>query len=258
MAIFVLGVSRVGVCEASGLLSARMPDTTSVRTLHPAASNSGVNLSMARLVRVAGETRLWLPGTMKRRPKLRRQRERSGDRAEREIAEVEHDVVGRNGLVPATSQLGIHLLHAVEWAVRDFDDSGVAEEGVARHEVDLVEVERRVFRHRRARRPCLVSEQKFGVDHCRQDAGVYRAVGAQKCDPSWCFEARDMHAVSLDVALLSLLSLDLCHSDGAAADKHLVHVPSLNRASHSTRFHRCRSAPLDRCAQGSRCRRARG
>jgi len=82
---------------------------------------------------------------------LRGQRERVGDRPERDVAEVQDDIGGSDSLVPATDQLSIHLRNRPEWAGGEFTDPRVAEVRVGGDVVDLVEVKRRILvEHRKA------------------------------------------------------------------------------------------------------------
>lgn len=78
---------------------------------------------------------------------LRGEGNRFFDRAERDISEVQYHICRADGLVPPLDELSVHLVDRRERAFRKLADPGVAEMGVRRDEVDLVEVKPPIFAH---------------------------------------------------------------------------------------------------------------
>ncbi|MFT4210745.1 MAG: hypothetical protein QM626_02650 [Microbacterium sp.] len=63
------------------------------------------------------------------------------DRAEREVAEVQHDVIGADEVVPSFDHDRVHLVDRCERPTSEFADPRVPEVVIARHEVNDVETE---------------------------------------------------------------------------------------------------------------------
>ena len=73
------------------------------------------------------------------------QRKRVLDGSQSDIPEMEDGVARRDCLIPPTQQLCVHLVRAGERSAGELTDAGVAEVGVGRDEIDLVEIERRIL-----------------------------------------------------------------------------------------------------------------